>query len=127
MRVSDTLTWANRPEDLAEYTDPDGEPLLPKSLTFIAARLQDNPKLMEADPAYRANLMVLNTVERKRLLKGNWRSGELLVSAIRHLASIDVRGRQRFYDDAVDRWGSLAARRARVRQAGVRKPLASDH
>jgi predicted phage terminase large subunit-like protein len=44
-----------------------------KSLTFIAAKLADNPALMRADPAYLGNLMALPAVERERLLNGNWR------------------------------------------------------
>lgn len=44
----------------------------PKSLTFIPARLDDNPVLLEIDPAYRANLLALPDVERERLAEGNW-------------------------------------------------------
>ncbi|MCY4497253.1 MAG: type I restriction enzyme HsdR N-terminal domain-containing protein [Rhodospirillaceae bacterium] len=44
-----------------------------------------------------------------RVKDGTWRrerSGrELMLSVIRHLDSIDVRGCQRFYDEAVDQWG----------------------
>jgi predicted phage terminase large subunit-like protein len=44
-----------------------------KSLTFIAAKLTDNPALMANDPGYLGNLMMLPQVERERLLNGNWR------------------------------------------------------
>jgi len=44
-----------------------------KSLTFIAAKLADNPALMQSDPAYLGNLMMLPAVERERLLNGNWK------------------------------------------------------
>jgi predicted phage terminase large subunit-like protein len=44
-----------------------------KSLTFIGAKLADNPALMRSDPAYLGNLMALPAVERERLLNGNWR------------------------------------------------------
>ena len=44
-----------------------------------------------------------------RVKDGPWqreRSGrDLMLSVVRHLASIDVRGRQRFYGESVDRWG----------------------
>ncbi len=73
IRVNDTLIWGDSPEDLAHHVDDRGEPIPPKSLTFIPASLEDNPRLMEADPGYRANLMALTTVERERLLKGNWK------------------------------------------------------
>ena len=73
IRLNDTLTWGDSPEDLAHHKDQRGEPIPPKSLTFIPATLEDNPKLMEVDPGYRANLMALTTVERERLLHGNWK------------------------------------------------------
>jgi len=44
-----------------------------KTLTFIAASIHDNRKLLEADPAYLANLKALPLVERERLLNGNWK------------------------------------------------------
>jgi hypothetical protein len=73
VRVGNELKWADNREDLAEYTLPSGEPIPPKSLTFIAARLSDNPALMKANPEYEANLLALNSVERERLLMGNWK------------------------------------------------------
>ncbi len=74
VRVGDHIVWANRPEELAEYTNPvDGTPIPPKSVTFIAAKLSDNQALMSADPGYVANLMALSTVERERLMGGNWK------------------------------------------------------
>jgi hypothetical protein len=41
-------------------------------MTFIAAKLEDNPALTTADPSYRSKLMALPDVERERLLEGNW-------------------------------------------------------
>ena len=46
---------------------------VPKSFTFVPARLEDNPTLEKMDPGYRANLMALEHVERERLLGGNWK------------------------------------------------------
>ncbi len=43
-----------------------------KSVTFVAAKVEDNKVLMDKDPGYRANLESLTTVERERLLHGNW-------------------------------------------------------
>ena len=69
VRSGDALEWADTRDELAER-----HPDLPaKSLTFVPARLEDNPALTEADPGYRANLMALPTVERERLLEGNWK------------------------------------------------------
>lgn len=77
VRVGDMLVWADSREELVERfpeTDEDGQLLLePKSLTFIPAKLSDNKALTKADPGYRANLLALPTVERERLLGGNWK------------------------------------------------------
>ena len=53
--------------------DPKLTPETIKSLTFIGAKLADNPALMRNDPGYLGNLMLLPQVERERLLQGNWR------------------------------------------------------
>lgn len=77
IRIGDAIHWADRPEELAQHTmlDEDGNrvPIPPKSVTFIPAKLTDNKALMAADPGYMANLMALSTVERERLLGGNWK------------------------------------------------------
>lgn len=48
------------------HTEPE---LSVKSVTFIHAKLKDNPK---GDPSYESNLRALNVVDRERLLYGNW-------------------------------------------------------
>jgi len=69
IRFDEHLEWANsRQELLNRYPRS-----LPKSFTFIPATLDDNVILTESDPEYRANLEMLNRVERERLLRGNWR------------------------------------------------------
>jgi predicted phage terminase large subunit-like protein len=75
LRINDTLFWADTRDELVEqFTGKvPAEALQPKSVTFIAAKLTDNKALMEADPSYMANLLALPTVERERLLGGNWR------------------------------------------------------
>ena len=74
VRVGDAIIWADSPEQLAHHLDPiEGKPIPPKSVTFIPAKLSDNQKLMIADPSYLANLLSLPTVERERLLGGNWK------------------------------------------------------
>lgn len=45
----------------------------PKSVTFIAANIYDNPALIAADPDYLGNLQALDYVDMMRLLKGNWK------------------------------------------------------
>lgn len=68
-RQGDTLIWADSPNGF-DAANEDGE--APMSLTFIAARLEDNPALLAKDPQYKARLRSLPEVERERLLGGNW-------------------------------------------------------
>jgi hypothetical protein len=73
VRREDVMFWAGTPEELV-FRHPGSQP---KSLTFIPAKLTDNPILMSADPDYAANLAALPRVERERLEKGNWLIGDL--------------------------------------------------
>ena len=68
----------NRPEDAPELWErfnlnTKDERAEPKSVAFINSTLQDNKLLMQRDPSYLANLKALPTVERERLLYGNWK------------------------------------------------------
>lgn len=79
IRLNDTLLWGDSAEELIrEYGDPSlpadhDDQVKPKSVTFIAAKLTDNPALMKADPGYLANLKALPLVDQARLLGGNWK------------------------------------------------------
>jgi len=69
IRHNNEIVWgASRAELKILYPE-----LIPRSFTFIAATLDNNPALMKADPAYKANLMALPEVEKERLLYGNWK------------------------------------------------------
>ena len=70
VRLSGEMHWADDPDEL-RMRFPGSEP---KSLTFIAATLDDNPALTSKDPGYRANLLALDPVEQARLLHGNWKA-----------------------------------------------------
>lgn len=70
VRINDAILWGDSPDDLRQKYGAD---IQPKSVTFIPAKLTDNPALMQADPGYLANLMALGMVERARLLGGNWK------------------------------------------------------
>lgn len=75
LRLNETLHWAESREALiAQFRGqvPESD-LLPKSLTFIRAKLDDNPKLLESTPEYRASLLALSLIDRQRLLDGNWK------------------------------------------------------
>lgn len=69
VRVGGKLVWADSAEALTAL-HPTSRP---KSLTFVPASLADNAVLEAADPHYRANLEALPSVERERLLRGNWK------------------------------------------------------
>jgi predicted phage terminase large subunit-like protein len=88
VRVADAFEWADTREALLERS-PASQP---KSMTFIPARLDDNPALTKADPGYRANLLALPTVERERLLNGNWkiRPAAGLLFSRRWCATVDA-------------------------------------
>lgn len=78
--------FARNPEDDTFIVEGSRAELLEKhpispdqvlSLTFILARLEDNKKLLEQDPQYKARLLMLPKVDRERLLGsgrgGNWK------------------------------------------------------
>lgn len=68
---NDELVWFDSKHEAMRKTGRARETI--KSLTFIAAKLADNPALMRNDPQYLGNLMMLPAVERERLLNGNWK------------------------------------------------------
>jgi len=70
IRINDAIVWGESPAALEmQY----GADVKPKSVSFVPAKLTDNPAMMAADPGYLANLMALPAVERARLLGGNWK------------------------------------------------------
>jgi phage terminase large subunit-like protein len=78
VRVDEQIEWADSKEEAVDVAVQAGTPLklaklMPKSFTFVPAKLSDNPTLEKADPGYRTNLMALPYVDRMRLLEGNWR------------------------------------------------------
>lgn len=70
IRRENVIYWADTREELLKIY---GHKVKPKSFTFIAAKLEDNAILMEADPDYEANLEALDYVDRMRLRDGNWK------------------------------------------------------
>src|SRR5215467_7069172 len=78
VRIAEKTIWADRPEELMQHLPqpkdlpPSIEPLRPISVTFIPATVFDNPILLRANPDYYAWLLSLPTLERERLLGGNW-------------------------------------------------------
>lgn len=74
IRQDNNLEWFDSYEEAygAHKEQIDNQELFVKSFTFIRATLDDNPTLLEIDPAYKANLSAMFEYERKRLLLGNW-------------------------------------------------------
>jgi len=75
VRIKNKVTWGDTSEELVERFAAEGmspEDVLPKSVTFVPALLENNPALTGANPGYRANLLALPEYEQQRLLKGNW-------------------------------------------------------
>lgn len=65
----DAPVWADSVEELqAKF----GADCYPKSFTFIAGTVFDNPALLSKDPNYLSNLHALQRTDRERLLGGNW-------------------------------------------------------
>lgn len=71
-----------------------------KSVTFIPAKVHDNPALLRANPEYLANLKALDRVQQGRLLHGNWKIRPM---AGMYFARVDARFIDEVPDDVV-RW-----------------------
>lgn len=80
IRIDEQIIWGDSREELIEKH---GKETLPKSMTFISAKIQDNRILMKKDPSYLANLQALSRVDRLRLLGGNWNVRESAGSMFR--------------------------------------------
>lgn len=68
-REDDKMVWADSAEELQLLLGPG---VRAKSVTFIAAKITDNPTLLKQDPDYLSNLHALPRFERLQLLEGNW-------------------------------------------------------
>lgn len=65
--ASDLISeWDAMPPDEQQHTPR------PRSRTFIAAKLADNPALMKNDPGYADRIRQQDAVTRRRLLDGDW-------------------------------------------------------
>lgn len=71
LNLKDVIYWADTKEELVEKYEC--KPEDPKSVTFIASKLEDNKILMESDPSYLSNLKALAEIDMERLLYGNWK------------------------------------------------------
>lgn len=93
-RQGGEIIWDDSREQLAKKVgvSTDKAKTLIKSFTFVASSIFDNKILLEKDPSYLANLNALTTVDRERLLHGNWkiRPAEGLIFSRTAVSYIDV-------------------------------------
>jgi predicted phage terminase large subunit-like protein len=79
IRVAEKTVWPDRPEELMHHMTrrqdlpPGADPMRPISVTFIPAKVSDNPALVRVNPEYLTWLLSLPLLERERLLGGNWK------------------------------------------------------
>lgn len=71
IRLDGDIFWTDRPEELMKRHGVKRADI--KSVTFISSSVYDNKILLSKDPTYLANLKALPTVDRERLLGGNWK------------------------------------------------------
>lgn len=69
-RIDESIIWGDTREEVMQQGAAPEDVL---SFTFIASSLSDNKILLEMNPGYLSNLKALGTVERERLLYGNWK------------------------------------------------------
>lgn len=72
--MDDDFKWSDNREELALQYNM--KPDLVKSFTFIASSIFDNKILIKQNPEYLANLNAMNSVQKGRLLHGNWKIKE---------------------------------------------------
>jgi predicted phage terminase large subunit-like protein len=83
-KKSGVIRWLYRYDDYCYWFDTQADAyadlrdkglsqhIHPMSFTFIPSKLDDNQILLQNDPSYYSKLSSLPTIERKRLLEGNW-------------------------------------------------------
>jgi len=69
--IEDAFQWGDTREELAERCNI--EPNLIKTFVFIPSLVTDNKILLKNNPTYLASLNALGTVQKGRLLYGNWK------------------------------------------------------
>lgn len=75
IKIDDDINWFATRDDAIEWRDENdiSKAVKPMSVTFIEAKLQDNPALISKDPDYESKLYQQDRVTRERLVAGNWK------------------------------------------------------
>lgn len=129
VRINDDLCWADSPDELRDRF-PQIHHDDPTSVTFIPAKLSDNPALTEADPQYESRLNALQLVRRKQLRDGDWNARAAAGSFFKreYFPMVDVLPPMQ----KVVRWWDLAATEPSTKNPdpdwsrGVKLGLATD-
>ena len=103
VNINDVIFWFSTREEGTRFAIEQGieseiAEKLPKSVTFIASKLEDNKALMENDPGYIANLLAMTEVDKERLLNGNWK---IKAAAGKYFLRGQVRMIDRLPDDII--------------------------
>jgi predicted phage terminase large subunit-like protein len=101
-REKGEIVWGDTKRELVERK------LDPKSLTFVAANIHDNPLLLERDPGYVANLKSLPSHERARLYGGNWNARQQAGSYFKRQMFEIVEAAPADYDQEIRYWDRAA-------------------
>lgn len=74
IKVDEEIFWFGSKEAAIAWRDEMGmdEGIKPISVTFIEAKLEDNPALLKKDPDYKSKLHLQDRVTKERLIRGNW-------------------------------------------------------
>lgn len=78
VRLYDRIFWRDSRAEvvsdvLEKYPETPLRDIDPKSCTFIGATIDDNPINLRNNPGYRASLLAMRSVDKERLLFGNWK------------------------------------------------------
>lgn len=75
IKIDEDIHWFASRKEALKWRDDEGmdEAVKPMSVTFIEAKLEDNPALLEKDPDYKTKLHQQDRVTKERLIGGNWK------------------------------------------------------
>lgn len=75
LRRNNLIQWASTRKELCEtyglYTPEEQNEI--KSVSFISAKLTDNPLMLKHNPGYLGSLKAMSEFDQEQLLKGNWK------------------------------------------------------
>jgi len=126
-RIDDKMLWYDSRAEAEENHPLLAERARPKSFTFISASVTDNPKLLEKDPDYMANLLGLPQIERARLLDGNWLIDTKSIINAQWIHHFEQIGERLSFQYGTTKWeGATLPRYSVIDTAGTSKQKAAE-